>query len=91
MLVANAGVQIYHTPLADMTEEMWRLILDVNLTGAANCMRAVLPRFIQQKSGNIIALTSVEGRMGDKGSPNYSASKWGLIGLVKSLALEVGK
>lgn len=52
--------------LSQTTEDQWPLILDVNLTGAANSMRAVLPYFIKQNRGNIIALTSVERRMGDK-------------------------
>jgi SDR family mycofactocin-dependent oxidoreductase len=89
--VANAGVQIYDVNLADMNEEQWRTIIDTNLTGTAATMRMVLPQMIQRQGGSIIAIASVEGKMGDAGSSSYSASKWGIIGLVKSVALEVGK
>lgn len=58
VVVANAGVQIYNVALVDTNEDQWRLIIDVNLTGAANSIRAALPTMVKQKSGSIIGLTS---------------------------------
>jgi len=89
ILVANAGVAVWK-PFASMTDEQWNVVIDVNLTGAANSMRAVLPHMIERKQGRIIAISSIGGRTGVAGVSNYAATKWALIGLVKSMALELG-
>jgi NAD(P)-dependent dehydrogenase (short-subunit alcohol dehydrogenase family) len=91
IMVANAGVQIYDLPLANMTDDQWQVVLDVNLTGAGNSLRAAIPPMMKAGQGTVICITSVEGRTGDKGSANYSASKWGIIGLIKSAAMELGR
>lgn len=88
ILVNNAGVTRDNL-LARMKREDWQLVLDVNLTGAFNCMQAVLRPMIKQRGGRIISISSVVGQMGNAGQGNYAASKAGLIGLSKSLAREV--
>ena len=91
ILFANAGVATLATPLATMADDQWKVVLEVNLFGQANAIRAVLPHMVERKSGNIVANSSVGGRMGTPGVANYGAAKWGVLGLVKSAALEVGK
>lgn len=88
--VADAGIQVYG-PLAEMTDQNWKDVLDVNLTGSANTIRAVIPHMIPRKSGRIILIASGQGRHGMKNGSAYSASKWGMIGLMKSAALELGE
>jgi NAD(P)-dependent dehydrogenase (short-subunit alcohol dehydrogenase family) len=90
ILVANAGIQIYG-PIAETTDQNWNDVINVNLTGTANSIRAVLPHMIPRKSGRIILISSGQGRHGFKNGSAYSASKWGIIGLMKSVALEVGE
>ncbi len=89
-LVANAGICSYAT-LAEMTDDLWRDMLDVNLTGCANSMRAVIPHMIGRRSGRIVATASGAGRHGMANLSHYSASKWAVIGLVKSAALELAE
>ena len=88
--VANAAIQIYG-PLAETSDENWKNVIDVNLTGTANTLRAVLPHMLQRKWGRIVIIASGQGRHGFKDGSAYSASKWGVIGLMKSAAWEVAK
>jgi SDR family mycofactocin-dependent oxidoreductase len=89
ILVANAGVNA-SASLRDVTDQQWRTIIDVNLIGVANSIRAVLPHFIEREQGSIVAISSTFGRQGTGvGLAHYAASKWGIIGLVKAAALEV--
>ena len=89
--VGNAAIQIYG-PLAEMHDDAdWRDVIDVNLTGCANTIRAVIPHMIPRKTGRIILISSGQGRHGFKNGSAYSASKWGVIGLAKSAALELGE
>jgi SDR family mycofactocin-dependent oxidoreductase len=90
ILVANAGV-LSASPLETMTDEQWQDNIDVDLTGAANSMRAVIPHMVSRKSGRIVAISSDIGRRGGAGVAHYCAAKWGVIGLVKSAALELAK
>jgi SDR family mycofactocin-dependent oxidoreductase len=90
IVVANAAIQIYG-PMAETTDENWNDVINVNLTGTANTVRAVLPHMIPRKYGRIILISSGQGRHGFKNGAAYSASKWGIIGLMKSVALEVGE
>jgi NAD(P)-dependent dehydrogenase (short-subunit alcohol dehydrogenase family) len=64
-------------------------MIDVNLTGVFHTLRAVLPSMREQGSGRIIATSSMAGKMGFANVGHYVATKWGVIGLVKSLAQEV--
>ena len=89
--VANAGTQLFK-PLVEMEDWQWNGVIDNNLNGAANTIRAFAPKMIQQgKGGRIIVLSSMQGKHGSKNMSSYSASKWGIIGLMKSAALELGK
>lgn len=88
--VGNAAIQIYG-PLAEMTDANWQDVINVNLTGCANTIRAVIPHMIPRKTGRIILISSGQGRHGFKNGSAYSASKWGIIGLMKSAALELGE
>ena len=73
-----------------MSRESWQTVLDTNLTGGFTCIQKVLQGMMKQRWGRIINVTSVVGLSGNAGQANYVASKAGLIGLTKALALEVG-
>jgi SDR family mycofactocin-dependent oxidoreductase len=90
ILVADAGIQVYSS-LAEMTDRQWKDVIDVNLTGTANTLRAVIPHMIPRNYGRIVVIASGQGRHGFKDGSAYSASKWGVIGLMKSAALELGQ
>ncbi len=90
ILVASAGIVI-GSPFEQMNLGQWTDVIDVNLTGVANSMWAALPQMKKQKSGKMIVLASTIGRQGFSGVANYVATKWGVIGLVKTLALELGQ
>ncbi|PIE59621.1 MAG: beta-ketoacyl-ACP reductase [Desulfobulbus propionicus] len=90
ILVNNAGIR-RDSVLAMMREQDWRRVLEVNLTGGYNMSRCALPLMLKQKYGRIIFITSPMGHLGFAGQSNYAASKAGQIGLMKSLAREVGK
>lgn len=87
ILVNNAGVT-RDTLLLRMTTEQWDEVLDTNLKGAFNFIKAVIRSMTKQRSGRIINITSVIGLIGNAGQANYAASKAGLIGLTKSVARE---
>uniref|UniRef100_A0AA49JCD4 3-oxoacyl-[acyl-carrier-protein] reductase n=1 Tax=Roseihalotalea indica TaxID=2867963 RepID=A0AA49JCD4_9BACT len=89
ILVNNAGIT-QDTLLMRMSEEMWDKVIDVNLKSVYNTVKASLRTFLKQKSGSIINLTSVVGIKGNAGQANYAASKAGIIGFTKSVALELG-
>lgn len=89
ILVNNAGVT-RDKLLLRMTEEDWDHVLDIDLKGAFLCLRAVVPFMVKQRSGVIVNVGSVVGRVGNAGQANYSAAKAGLIGLTKSAAKELG-
>lgn len=88
ILVNNAGVTKDNL-LLRLSEEDWDLVLDTNLKGAFNTIKAVSRYMLKQKSGRIVNISSVVGIMGNAGQVNYSASKAGLIGLTKSAAKEL--
>jgi len=89
ILVNNAGIT-RDGLLIRMTDEQWRMVIDINLTGAFTCTRAAAKVMLKQRSGCIVNMASVVGVMGNAGQANYSASKAGLIGLTKSTARELG-
>ena len=89
ILVNNAGIT-RDTLLMRMTEEQWDLVIKVNLKSAFNLTKAIQRIMLKQKSGSIINMSSVVGIKGNAGQANYSASKAGLIGFTKSVALEFG-
>lgn len=88
ILVNNAGIT-RDTLVLRMKRDDWDAVLRTNLTAAFACAQAVLKPMIKQRAGRIINITSVVGQAGNAGQVNYAASKAGLIGLTKALALEV--
>lgn len=87
-LVNNAGITADHT-LRKMTIEEWNAVLQVNLSGPFFMMKSVIEPMIEQNYGRIVNISSVVALMGNMGQANYAASKAGLIGLTKTVALEV--
>jgi 3-oxoacyl-[acyl-carrier protein] reductase len=88
VLVNNAGITRDQLMLR-MKREDWDAVLATNLTAAYTCAQAVLKPMIKQRAGRIVNLTSVVGQAGNAGQANYAASKAGLVGFTKALALEV--
>ena len=86
--VANAGVCGFGKTW-ELTDQQWEEMIGVDLTGVFKTLRAVTPHMIEQGSGRIVATSSMGGRMGNPNLAHYVAAKWGVIGLVKTLALEV--
>ena len=89
ILVNNAGITMDNL-LLRMNEEAWDRVINVNLKSCFNTVKAVTKQMMKQKSGSIINMTSVVGLKGNAGQANYSASKAGIIGFTKSVALELG-
>ena len=89
VLVNNAGIT-KDGLLMRMTEEQWDTVITVNLKSVFNLTKAAIKPMMKAKSGSIINLTSVVGIRGNAGQANYAASKAGIIGFTKSVALELG-
>lgn len=89
ILVNNAGIT-RDTLIVRMSEEDWDTVIDVNLKGAFNGIKAVTRTMMKQRFGRIINISSVVGLTGNAGQVNYAASKAGLIGLTKATAKEIG-
>ena len=87
ILVNNAGI-LQDRTLARMDPSQWSDVLAVNLTGVWNCTRAALEHMLKARSGRIVSISSIVAESGNFGQTNYGASKAGIIGLTKSLALE---
>ena len=90
ILVNNAGITGPTAAVADIAREEWDRTLAVNLTGALLCAKHALPHLIAAGGGRILNITSVAGFIGYPLRSAYAASKWAMIGLTRSLALEVG-
>lgn len=88
VLVNNAGIAV-RSFFGETTDEQWRRVTDINLTGAFNCARAASKQMLHQKSGRIINISSMWGQTGASCEVAYSASKAGVIGLTKALAKEL--
>jgi 3-oxoacyl-[acyl-carrier protein] reductase len=88
-LVLNAGIARDRV-LWKMSEEEWDEVLAVNLTGSYRYVRAAAPHLRAQKSGSIVFVSSINALRGKFGQSNYAASKAGMIGLARSIALELG-
>ena len=89
-LVNNAGVTVDRS-VRKMTIEEWHAVLRVNLSGGFYMVKAVLDHMIDRGSGRIVNITSLIGETGNIGQANYSAAKAGLVGLTKTLALELAR
>ena len=91
ILVNNAGTLDHVGQFHDQSPELWERDLRVNLTGAFNCAQAVWPHMKERKWGRIVNMASVAGTLGGFGQASYSATKAGLLGLTKTLAMEGGR
>jgi len=89
ILVNNAGTT-RDTLLMRMSEEDWDVVIDTNLKGTFNCIKAVARQMMRQRYGRIVNITSVAGIAGNAGQANYASAKAGLIGLTKTVAKELG-
>ncbi len=81
----NAGLG-FTTPLVDVAESDWELMLDVNVVGVANGIAAFLPHFLEQDRGHLNATSSLSGLQGDPGLGVYNATKFAVVGVMESLA-----
>jgi len=90
VLINNAGI-ILDATLVKMTDEQFDRVIDINLKGVYNCAKAVVEIMIAQGSGVLINASSIVGLYGNYGQTNYAATKWGVIGMVKSWAKELGR
>ncbi len=87
VLIANAGILTFGT-IEGMAAGVWDETIAINLTGTFNTMKAVIPHMMKAGYGRIIAASSASSRMGVQNIGAYAASKWGILGLVKTAALE---
>jgi NAD(P)-dependent dehydrogenase (short-subunit alcohol dehydrogenase family) len=90
VLVNNAGIGGPTQPLHEMDPAAWDAVLRVNLTGTFDVTRHAIPHLIRSGGGAIITMSSAAGRFGYANRSPYSATKWALIGLTKTLAIELG-
>ncbi len=90
VLVNCAGIAGPTVGIEGITEEDWIRAIDVNLNGQYRCLRHAVPMLRESKSGNVICISSVAGRMGIPWRTPYVATKWAIVGIVKSLAIEFG-
>lgn len=89
VLIANAGICAFSS-IEDMSDAQWHDMLDTNLTGTFNTVRAAIPLMARNQWGRIVGISSGAGRGGMSHLGHYGATKWGIIGFLKSLAIEVG-
>ena len=88
-LVANAGIWTLG-PVQTMSREQWQEMIDINLTGVWQTVKAVVPHMIENQKGSIVLTSSINGLEGGAFYSHYAAAKFGVVGLMKSLALELG-
>lgn len=89
MVIANAGIANMGY-IEQMADDAWEDVIAVNLVGVARTLKATIPALRKQNTGRIVVIASVSGRGGSPGMSAYNSSKWGAIGLAKSIAGEVG-
>jgi len=90
VLVNNAGIAGPTGGIDEMSSEEWQQTVNINLNGQFYCAKLAVPLLKQSKNASIICLSSVAGRLGYAYRTPYAATKWAIIGLVKSLAIELG-
>jgi SDR family mycofactocin-dependent oxidoreductase len=90
VMIANAGISS-PAHIEAMTDEQWKDVIDINLTGVYNTLKAATPALIERGGGSFIATASAVGRQGSGNIANYAAAKWGVIGLVKAAAIDLGR
>ncbi|HZU17536.1 MAG TPA: glucose 1-dehydrogenase [Candidatus Dormibacteraeota bacterium] len=91
ILCNNAGILDRLLPVAEMTDDVWRRVLEVNLTGPMMLCRAAIPAMLRGSGGAIVNIASVGGLLGSRGGAAYTASKHGLIGLTRNIAATYGR
>lgn len=89
ILVTSAGIMGERTFIVNTSDEGWRRTIDINLNAGFYCIKAFLPKMMEQKSGRIIMISSTSGKLPAAMNADYSASKHGVIGLTKALAMEL--
>jgi 3-oxoacyl-[acyl-carrier protein] reductase len=89
ILVNNAGI-LHNAPLLEMDDNDWSSVIEVNLTGAFYCSRAVAPTMVRRQYGKIVNVSSGSAYGSHRGQANYSSAKAGIIGLTRTLAIELG-
>ncbi|MEI7555596.1 3-oxoacyl-ACP reductase family protein [Candidatus Chlorohelix sp.] len=90
ILVNNAGIT-RDKSFKNMNEQMWNEVINANLNSLYNCTHSALQHMLNQKHGHIVSISSVIGQAGGFGQANYSATKAGILGFTRSLALETAK
>ena len=90
ILVNNAGI-VRDKTLRNMKKEEWDIVIDTDLNGVFNCIKAAITHMEERKNGKIVNISSVIGEIGNFGQANYAAAKAGVIGLTKSVAKEVAR
>ena len=90
ILINNAGITMDNLSIR-MKDEEWNRVININLTSSFLISKNIIKKMLKNKNGKIINITSVVGHTGNVGQANYAASKSGIIGMSKSLALEYGK
>jgi NAD(P)-dependent dehydrogenase (short-subunit alcohol dehydrogenase family) len=90
ILVNNAGLVGPTAPVSGVSRADWDEVLAVNLTGAFLCAKAVIPHMVERRSGKIINIASIAGKLAYALRSPYAVSKWGMLGLSRTLALELG-
>jgi NAD(P)-dependent dehydrogenase (short-subunit alcohol dehydrogenase family) len=90
VVVADAAIQGWK-PLLEMQDSDWRDVIENNLNGTANTVRAFAPKMVARRKGRFILLSSMQGKHGTEDAASYAASKWGILGLMKSAAMEFGQ
>jgi NAD(P)-dependent dehydrogenase (short-subunit alcohol dehydrogenase family) len=90
VLINNAGIAGLTLPVDEMPPDDWDKVVAVNLTAMFDVCRLAIPHLKQSKAGSIINMTSIAGRHGFPNRSPYAATKWGVIGLTKTLAMELG-
>jgi len=90
VLVNNAGI-VMDAQFKNMSDDQFDRVIDINLKGTYNCTRAVVDTMLAQNSGVILNASSIVGLHGNFGQTNYAASKFGVIGMVKTWARELGR
>ncbi len=88
LLINNAGIMDNFTPLHELTDELWTQVMGVNVEGPMRLTRAVLPLFMEKKSGSIVNVSSIGGLNGSRAGLAYTASKHALLGMTKNIAYQ---
>lgn len=91
IVVNSAGIYDGDAGIRDTNEDLWNRILDINLKGTFNINKLITPHMLEHKKGRIINIASVGGLRGSADGISYTAAKFGVVGLTKRLAVEIGK